>query len=304
MTRTGAYGEELAKALNVRSAATLVTRKTLNRTEIGATLLRADVADNTLTSPIVENDAFLMMLQLRDWPVRNLWADDKPLNAPGLATGATSIFDLSRSWVGHRVCPIHQLNIYLPRSALDTIADIEGRPRIDHFRNDPVAGVMDQVAYRLGLALLPAFDNIDEVNELFIDYTTTAIAAHLINRYGSENQAPPAAPRRLAQWQLNRVKELISANLAGNITMALLATECAMPLSEFSKAFALSVGKPPHLWLLERRVAKAMDLLRNTDMNVALIAAVCGFTTSEHLTRVFRRVTGSLPVDWRRAALH
>jgi transcriptional regulator GlxA family with amidase domain len=55
----------------------------------------------------------------------------------------------------------------------------------------------------------------------------------------------------------------------------------------------------PYRWLVNRRIAKAADLLRHSMASVAQIAQICGFSDQSHLTRVFASAKGATPGRWR-----
>jgi AraC family transcriptional regulator len=106
--------------------------------------------------------------------------------------------------------------------------------------------------------------------------------------------------RRLAASQERRAKELVDANIRGNISIAELASACRLSEAYFSRAFRETCGAPPHRWLLQRRVELAKQKLAATDMPLATIATDCGFVDQSHLQRVFARTTGVTPKIWRK----
>lgn len=53
---------------------------------------------------------------------------------------------------------------------------------------------------------------------------------------------------------------------------------------------------------MRRRVDRAKHLLAETDDVIAQIACACGFTHQEHLTKVFRNLSGETPGRFRRTA--
>jgi transcriptional regulator GlxA family with amidase domain len=79
-----------------------------------------------------------------------------------------------------------------------------------------------------------------------------------------------------------------------------VADACGLSVNHFSRAFRRSLGKPPHRWLLDRRIDRARELLRATAMSLADIALACGFAEQSHFTRVFTRTVGMPPGAWRR----
>jgi AraC family transcriptional regulator len=70
--------------------------------------------------------------------------------------------------------------------------------------------------------------------------------------------------------------------------------------SQFSRRFKARTGVAPHQYLLDLRVDEAARLLRSGTDPIALVAARCGFSHQEHLTRVFRARLGTTPGTVRR----
>jgi AraC family transcriptional regulator len=304
MKDQGAYGQRLADAFHVETAPSFVTRN-LQKAEMAVTQIICRSQNHELTSPVACEDAFLVKLQIHDWPKRALWRDDKVVRAGPLKAGAVSIFDLRSTWVGQRLCAFHSISFYLPRRALDALADIEGSQRIDYFAHDPGLGVEDPTIAALGWSLLPAFDHPDEASPLFIDHITIATAAHVLRTYGVARKKTAKQPDGgLADWQERRVKELLMAHLDGDVAVSELAMECGLSISEFNRAFVGSVGSPPYKWLLAQRIGKAAVLLRGSDLSLDDIARSCGFFDRRHLARVFTRSVGVAPMKWRQAIRH
>jgi AraC family transcriptional regulator len=65
--------------------------------------------------------------------------------------------------------------------------------------------------------------------------------------------------------------------------------------------FKISVGKSPHRFVTEKRVQRALELLRDDDHSIAEIAHSVGFSSQSHLTMNFRRATGLTPGRFRRS---
>jgi AraC family transcriptional regulator len=298
-----AYGQHLAKALHVGEAKTLVTRPTLQKSEIAVTDVRRDIPENDYTSAVPQESAFLITLNMRDWPKRVLWIDDKPVPALPLEAGSSNIFDLRRKYIGYGVSSFHMLSFYVPRRVLTHIAELDEANDLDEFAHDPCGGIDDPVIRELGFALYPAFQRPDEANMLFVDHITTAIAAHVLHAYSPKTSKPRASAVALTKRQQAQVKEVIFAHLDGNVTVAQLAQACGMPVRVFTDAFTNSLGIPPHKWLLERRLERAMTMLKQTKMSISQIARHSGFTGERHLCRVFSQVIGDSPQEWRRTCV-
>jgi AraC family transcriptional regulator len=114
------------------------------------------------------------------------------------------------------------------------------------------------------------------------------------------HQTPPAVRSGLAPWQVRRVQSHIEAHLDGPIRVADLAALSRLSVSYFSVAFRRSFGVSLYKLLARLRVERARTLMLSTGRPLSEIALACGFCDQAHLSRQFRRVTGSTPQGWRR----
>jgi AraC family transcriptional regulator len=89
--------------------------------------------------------------------------------------------------------------------------------------------------------------------------------------------------------------------LAEPLPLADLAAVAGLGVSQFARRFKTSTGEAPHQFLMGLRVEQACRLLRTGPTPIAEVAAVCGFSHQEHLTRVMRLRLGTTPAAIRRA---
>jgi AraC-like DNA-binding protein len=164
----------------------------------------------------------------------------------------------------------------------------------------PQPGTDDAVLRHLFTSLLPILVQPEEGNSLFVDHIALALQAHLLQAYGTSAIGGRTVRRGLAPWQERRAKEAMNANLNKDISIADLARELGLSSSHFARAFRQATGRPPHRWLLERRVETAQRLLLNSTMTLQEIAIACGFTDQSTFTRAFTRLVGTSPAAWRR----
>jgi len=109
---------------------------------------------------------------------------------------------------------------------------------------------------------------------------------------------------RLASWMTPQrrraVEELIEAKLDTALTLEELAAAVGLSAGFFARAFKAAMGKPPHAYILDRRIARARMLLASTDFDLSAIAYACGFASHAHMTSQFRRRLGITPSALRR----
>jgi AraC family transcriptional regulator len=107
----------------------------------------------------------------------------------------------------------------------------------------------------------------------------------------------------LAPWQITRLKALMETRLDQRLTTGDLAAAVHLSKSHLARAFHRSIGDPPHLYLMKRRIARAKELMMTTQDSLAIIALACGLSDQAHLSRVFRRLEGDSPNAWRRRSM-
>jgi len=300
LNHPGAYGNTLADAFRLGDTPTLVTRG-LHKARLAVTELRCDDEHFGMTSSIPREDAYLVALQLRQCDRHELWSDDRPVAVSPICGGETMVFDLRRNPIAHIDSAFHSLHFYLSKDALDWVADDIGAPSIEELDCRAGARFDDPVVRGIGSALMPALAHPETVNVAFADYALLAVAAHVARRYGHLRATRRVARGGLAAWQERRAKELLSEHLAEGVSLSVLARECGLSVSHFSRAFRQTTGLPPHRWLLQRRIDRACDLLRDRSRSLPDIALACGFADQSHFTRVFSGSTGIAPGTWRRS---
>jgi AraC family transcriptional regulator len=299
MATSEGYGQQLAERLRAEQAQAIVTR-VLRTADMAVTETKCDDPVAGLSHSIQREDAYLVALTLRDFPNRLYWEDGRQMPVCNLRPGQVDFHDLKRDPVAVLDKPYHDLFFYLPRGALEAIADDAEAPRIDELNHGPVA-VNDTTISGLGKAILPALGCPDQVNQLFIDHVLLAVGIHVAQTYGGMRPLSPPIRGGLAAWQARRAKEILSANLDARLPLKEVARECGLSVSHFSRAFRHSMGVAPHDWLLTRRVDAAKEKLRDNRLTLSDVALACGFADQSHLTRVFTSKVGISPGAWRRA---
>jgi AraC family transcriptional regulator len=296
---TEAYGQRLGEALRVGNAPAIVTRA-LRTADIAVTEIRCDSPMPEMSGSIQQEDAFIVALQLRDFPNREYWEDGRRASVCDLRAGESCLYDLKRNPTALLDKPYHSLAFYLPRAALDAIADEADAPRIGDLSYKPGAGVNDVTISGLGSLLLPALSHPDQANPLFVYHVLLGVGVHIAQTYGG--MRPMSRPVRggLAPWQERRAKEILRANLHG-VPLKEVARECGLSVGHFSHAFRRTLGVAPHKWLIEQRVVLSKEKLRDDGLSLSDVAMECGFSDQSHLTRVFRQTVGASPGAWRRA---
>ncbi|MGP4087060.1 helix-turn-helix domain-containing protein [Streptomyces sp. KR55] len=162
-------------------------------------------------------------------------------------------------------------------------------------------GVTDPLLEQTVLALDSVVRDPQPCSRTYADQLALTIAAQLAWRHSDRHRAPAATarPAGLTDRQFTVVRELMDARLSDPLPLEELAAAVGLSVSQFARAFKARTGQPPHRYLMRLRVEQAARLLRTSVLPIAQIAACCGFSHQEHLTRVLRAQLGSTPAELR-----
>lgn len=293
-----AYGDSLASAFGLSRPPTIVS-KALHKATLAVTELRYDARDHGLTAPLPRQDAYLIALQLRACHDHDLYFEGRLTQPSNYGAGVTTIYDLRQVPVADIRDPFHSLMLYLPREALNEVADEAGASHPDELRYPRAVGIDDVIVRQLLSSVLPAIASPEHAHPLFLDHVVLAMTGHVAAAYGGVVNVH-ARRGGLAAWQLKRAMELMAGSLVNGPALTDVARECGLSSRHFARAFRQSTGIPPHRWLMKHRVEQAKALLRTRALPLADIALRCGFADQSHFTRVFSREAGVGPGEWRR----
>ena len=95
--------------------------------------------------------------------------------------------------------------------------------------------------------------------------------------------------------------EYVEAHLGGDTSLRQLAELARLSPDHFATLFRQSIGLPPHRYVLERRIARAKELLAGDQLSLAEICHVLGYTSPPDLTTKSRKLTGATPCAGRGA---
>lgn len=297
----GAFGNRLGSSFQVKFAPTVVSL-TPRKATLALTELSSNKPSRFITKPLTEDDAFLVTLHLVDNPGFRVWQTNRDLAAGPLKAGQITIQDL-------KLCPsflidkpFHTMNFYLPRAALDEVADGAEALRIGDLKYPHGKAMWDETIRNLIGTMSLFFSQPAAVGRLCVDHASLALATHIAHAYGG--LVPHSRPIRggLAPWQEKRAKDLIHARLNNGMTVAELARECELSHRHFCRAFRHSVGSSPHNYMQLRRIELAKDLLSRSENSLGEVGSLCGFADQSHFTRVFTQIVGVTPGVWRRNA--
>lgn len=247
-------------------------------------------------STVEAGDSFHVSSQLIAVRKSTLWRGSDLLWDSSRVEGDLSILDRGQRWTIEQSSPFDTVRFGLPEKEVERFALENGRPGFEGFVCQP--GTVDYIAKGLSLAVLPSLENPSSANLMFLEQVVLAMLTHLTQSYGGLH-FPPRQPGVLAAWQERRATEFLASHLNIPFSITTLAAECGLSRSYFIKAFRATFGNTPYKWLMEYRLLRAKDMLKD-EVSLAEVAAACGFSDQSHFTRTFTAATGASPGAWRK----
>ncbi|MCA1992110.1 MAG: AraC family transcriptional regulator [Coleofasciculus sp. S288] len=152
---------------------------------------------------------------------------------------------------------------------------------------------------QIGTMLLSELKNGGLAEQLYVDSLTNLLGVHLLRGYCATRGRVALYDGGLSERQLLQVTDYINDRLADDIKLSDLAQLLEMSQFHFSRLFKRSLGVTPHQYVLQQRVERAKQLLKQTELSVMEIALLCGFSSHSHLGKWFRQHTGMTPKAYR-----
>lgn len=97
--------------------------------------------------------------------------------------------------------------------------------------------------------------------------------------------------------------QFIDKNLTKNLTLERVADYMNISPHYFSKLFKSEVGQNFIDYVTEKKVERAKEMIRETDIPLNTIAFEMGFNEANYFSKVFKKITGKTPSQFRKTVL-
>lgn len=106
-------------------------------------------------------------------------------------------------------------------------------------------------------------------------------------------------PDGLPASKLRKVLDYVDNHLNQELSLETMASDVGLTTYYFARLFKQSTGKSFHQYVIYQRVENAKQLLQQSELAIAQIAAECGFANPSHLAFHFKRIVGVTPKKFR-----
>ncbi len=172
---------------------------------------------------------------------------------------------------------------------------------LDRFRE------RDEQVRRLVTSLVPEMEGEGLGGELYAEALVTQLAVHLLRYHSSLGHRSaqkvarePTGP--LSKPLISQALDYLNDNLSSKLSLEELAGVVGYSPHHFARLFKDATGHSPHRYVVRQRVEKARGLLTDTELPLANIARLCGFSGQSHMGKNVKAFTGSPPALLRKEA--
>jgi AraC family transcriptional regulator len=104
----------------------------------------------------------------------------------------------------------------------------------------------------------------------------------------------------LSPRQVDRIRDYVSAHLSEDISVSDLAALVGLSVFHFTRRFQSTLGSSPYRFILESRIERAKEAMRDPSLSLSVVARACGFGSASHFSKAFTNIVGATPSSFRR----
>src|SRR5215471_5790913 len=125
------------------------------------------------------------------------------------------------------------------------------------------------------------------------------LVVHLIRHVLAPRRPERGRDGVLPRGRLRAVVEYIEEHLDAGLTLEQMAAVARLSVYHFARQFKAATGLAPHQYVIARRVERAKVLLQGSDLSLAEVAALAGFSGQSVFCHHFKRLVGLTPRQFR-----
>jgi AraC family transcriptional regulator len=169
----------------------------------------------------------------------------------------------------------------------------------DKLELQPILMAADPQMYTLALQFKQELQNNFLGGELYSESLANLFNIHLLRNYCTSTPTLRSYGGGLSTKKLQQAIDYIQAHLDEKLSLESIATQLNLSVHYFCELFTQSTGIPPYKYVLQQRVERSKQLLKQSDQPLTEIALDCGFANQSHFSRHFTKLAGTPPKKYR-----
>ena len=159
----------------------------------------------------------------------------------------------------------------------------------------------DHLIYSISRAIKLQLEIDPHGCSFYVEHLMNAMSAHLLKNYCTIKPKLKNYDNGLSLYKLKQAIDYINEYLNQELTISDIAKQVNISQYYFSRLFRKSTGFSPYHYVIQQRIAKAKQLIKQSKIPLADIALECGFSSQTKMTLHFRKLTGVTPKKYRDA---
>ena len=193
------------------------------------------------------------------------------------------------------IFPDYFLKFYLGSPAKDFVENIVGKENLPVYvfskENNSCTSVLSK---------LRSLSDLEKNKNEFYIYEVLVLLSNLWLEVIKNIQFPTIKSNTVLNLRMQKFLRYIEQNYSSNFSLDELADSANVSKSECLRCFKASLQITPYKYLTEFRLAKAAELLKNTDYPISKVADLTGFCQLSHFGKCFKEKTGYTPKEYRK----
>lgn len=182
-----------------------------------------------------------------------------------------------------------------------------------HFYGSTMGGIYDRYVERGGkpvfrpddpaeyINLLTGLQHIAASDDQIRDMRIFESLTRLLTMLMEQSTPDSASVRSTAKAQeMQQIKDYLDQHLSEKFSLDDLAARFFKNKFYMARCFREQFGLPINAYLAQKRVTHAKQLLRFSQLSIEQIAAECGISDPNYFARMFKKIEGISPAEYRR----
>lgn len=138
-----------------------------------------------------------------------------------------------------------------------------------------------------------------EERTAYIAAMANALKAHILSGPPAHGNPVELPVSDFSAYRLHQIMNAVLADPAQEHSLEQMALVAGVTPSHFCRLFKKAMGISPHQYVMQARLDRAQQMLVQTNLNLATLSEMAGFTSQSHFSRAFRARFGMAPSDYR-----
>ena len=179
-----------------------------------------------------------------------------------------------------------------------------------HFNGQNVQNIYSKYINRNGLnifkskqfniykQLIDNIQNITNQNDYLKDMNINLEISNLLTQIMKETLFKSNNERNI--YDVSAIKKYIDENYLSNLSLDLISDKFYINKYYLTRLFKSTYGSTINKYILNKKITKAKELLRFSDLNISNISLQCGFNDANYFARAFNLAEGTSPNNYRK----